>query len=167
MVRFAGWILVAVMAGVGVAHASRHEQWNAVERLGVDIPVEVRSVGQAGVEECRVVRVDDAALTCQREPDPNADWGPGDNARLVFPRETVQGVWVMVTGEPWSVGKWIAVGASVAIIVLDSVGGGAFGAFIAGTVVAMAWFVCEITIPSSPPRPKRMHRQLVYRSATP
>jgi hypothetical protein len=99
MGRFAGWVLAVVMAGCGVACASgRHEDWKAVKRLGVGLAVEVRSAGQAGLEECRVVRVDDTALTCERERDPNADWDAGSGARLVFPRSAVEGVWVWQDG---------------------------------------------------------------------
>jgi hypothetical protein len=45
-------------------------------------------------EQCRLVAVDDATLTCEREADPNRDWAPGENARIVVPRDAVRAVWV-------------------------------------------------------------------------
>lgn len=168
MRRFAGWVLAAVMTGGGVAHAgAKHEDWKAVKRLGAGVAVEVRSAGQAGVEECRVVRADDMALTCERAKGPDVDWGAGSGARFVFPRAAVEGVWVVEPAPERHIGRWIAIGVSVALVVAASAGSGALGGLIVGGGVAIAWTVWyQNPMPYWPPHPQRMRRRLVYRNAT-
>jgi len=163
-------ILMLILTCSGVAHAGgRHERWSAVKKLAPGVPVEVERQGQAGVEDCLMVSADDASLTCRRDPDPNTDWGPGSNARVVFPRDAVREVWVIEPGEGGRhIGGWIAAGVSVGLVAAASVGGGVIGGVIVGGMVIGAWSIWnENPIPYRGPRQPRWHRQLVYRSATP
>jgi hypothetical protein len=181
MGRIAGWILVLVVGG-GVAHAGgKHDQWKAVKRLGVGMAVEVRSVGQAGAEECRVVRVDDAALTCERERDASADMDEGDwdrsdtggGARLVFPRDAVEGVWVWQDGSDRRM--LIAMGIGFGIGALLCAEGGPAAAFICAGIGAL--IAAGVALDGGPAGPRwyppglprrvrqrEMVRQLVYRA---
>jgi hypothetical protein len=173
MGRLITWLLMIAITG-GSAHAGgRHEQWKAVKRLGVGVAIEVQSAGQAGVEECRVVRVDDTALTCQRETDPNVDWNAGSGARLVFPRNAVEGVWVWQDTSDRRV--LIAMGVGFGIGALVCSGGGPATAFICAGIGALigAGFALD-ALPTGPrwyppgvPRPVRrreMVQKLVYRA---
>jgi hypothetical protein len=170
-----GLVLVSLFATSGIAHAAngKHGNWKSVERLALGIPVEVQSVGQAGVEDCSIVHVDDAALTCQREPDPNANWGPGDNARLVFPRDTVRDVWVIEPASNRHIAAWIAVAVVTGVGIAVCVEGGPEGAlFFLLLALPVAVFAESPqnpwpSMPAPAPQPQRMHRQLVYHSATP
>jgi hypothetical protein len=168
-----GWVVAVVLASSGVAHAGgKHQQWKAVKRLGVDIAVEVRSRGQAGIEECRVVHVDDKALTCEREKDPNADWGPSSGARLVFPRDAVEDVWVWQDVSDRRV--LIAMGIGFGIGALLCSEGGPGPAFICAGIGALigAAFASSgppprpwwYPGPPPPARPPEMVRQLVYQA---
>ena len=107
MTRRANGLLAAVFVlGSGVAWAGgKHEKWTAVEWLGIGVRVEVDT--KAGLEDCRVVSVDDAALTCEREPDPDTSWDAGSKARVVFPREAVRAVWVWEKIPEPHIGLWI------------------------------------------------------------
>jgi hypothetical protein len=175
MGRFAGWVLVAVMTGGGAAQASgRHEQWKAVKRLGVGVAVEVRSAGQAGLEECRVVRVDDTALTCEREKDPNADWDAGSGARLVFPRGAVEGVWVWQDGSDQRILAGLGFGFMIGALVCAE-GGPAMAFICAGVGALIGAGIATGGAPAGPrwyppgvPWPRRqpeMVRKLVYQKA--
>jgi len=180
MGRLTGWVLVlvlvlvVVLAGGGVAHASdRHAQWKRVKRLGMGVAIEVQAIGQAGVEECRLVWVDDAALTCDRDPDPNVDWGPGANARVVFPRSAVEAVWRWSDAEDRRV--LIAAGVGFAIGALVCSEGGPAMAFICAGIGAVIGADASIGSPRAgpgwyppgTPRPvpqREMVRKLVYRA---
>jgi hypothetical protein len=175
MGRFAGWVLAVVMAGCGVACASgRHEDWKAVKRLGVGLAVEVRSAGQAGLEECRVVRVDDTALTCERERDPNADWDAGSGARLVFPRSAVEGVWVWQDGSDQRILAGLGFGFMIGALVCAE-GGPAMAFICAGVGALIGAAIATGGAPTGPrwyppgvPRPvlqREMVRKLVYQPA--
>jgi hypothetical protein len=169
-----GWVLAIVMTGGGMAHASgKHEQWKSVKRLGVGMAVEVRSKGQAGAEQCRVVRVDDAALTCERQRDPDADWDAGSGARLVFPRDAVENVWVWQDTSDRRV--LIAMGIGFGIGALLCSEGGPATAFICAGIGALIGACAALNreptgpwwYPPGPPRPVRpreMERKLVYRA---
>lgn len=184
MKRFAGWILALVMAGGGVAHAGlRHESWKAVERLATGVPVVVEQQ-QGPPENCRVVTVDDAALTCERDPDPNADWGPGAKARVVFPRDAVRTVWVWEPVPDRHIGLWIAGAIGFALGGAGCAAGGpgpivacgAIGALLAVAIVAAAeagpmpyprvwWPMPAPSPPSYPKRQRELRRKLVYQKA--
>jgi hypothetical protein len=169
-----GWVLVVVLASGGVARASgRHQQWKAVKRLGVGVAVEVRAAGQAGVEECRVVRVDDTALTCEREKNPNADWDAGSGARLVFPRGSVQGVWMWQDDSDRRLLRGLGFGFAIGALVCAE--GGPAAAFICAGIGALIG-ACAATsnaptgpwwYPPGTPRPARrgeMVRKVIYQA---
>ncbi len=173
MGRQMAWVLAMALAGGGAAHASgRNEQWKAVKRLGVGVAVEVRSAGQAGAEECRVVRVDNAALTCEREKNPNADWDAGTGARLVFPRGAVEGVWVWQDASDRRILTAMGIGFGIGALLCSGLGPGpafacaGIGALIGAGFAASGppprpWW----TPPSSlPARPREMVRKLVYQA---
>jgi hypothetical protein len=128
------------------------------------------------------VRVDDASLTCERDPDPNVDWGPGAKARVVFPRAAVRAVWVWEPVPERHIGLWIAsvVGFALGGVVC-SVGGpgpivacGALGALFAVAIIESAeagprypgvWFPWPAPMPPIyPARPREMRQKLVYRA---
>lgn len=168
-----GWVVAVVLANVGVAHADgKHQQWKSVKRLGVGIGVEVQSRGHAGVEECRVVHVDDKAMTCEREKDPNADWDAGSGARLIFPRDAVEGVWVWQDVSERRL--LIAMGIGLGIGALLCSEGGPGPAFICAGIGALigAAFAASgppprpwwYPGPSPPARPSEMARKLVYQA---
>jgi hypothetical protein len=168
-----GWVLAVVLAGGGVAQAGgRHQQWKAVKRLGVGVAVEVRSAGQAGAEECRVVRVDDTALTCERERDPNADWDAGSGARLVFPRSTVEGVWVWQDASDRRVLAGLGFGFAIGALVCAE--GGPATAFICAGIGALMGAAIALGPPTGPrwyppgvPRAvlrREMARKLIYQA---
>ena len=184
MGRFAGWLLVVVMAGGGVAQASgRHEKWRAVEDLAPGVPVAVAQE-HGPTEDCRVVAVDDAALTCERDPDPNVDWGPGAKARVVFPRATVRAVWVWEPVPERHIGLWIAgaVGFALGGAVCSVAGPGAIvGCGALGALLAVAFVEAAVTAgprpypgvwmpfpptprPPSYPRQREWRRKLWYRA---
>ena len=177
-----GWLLVFVVAGGGVAHASgRQENWKAVEKLakGASLIVEEK---QGAPEDCRLVAVDDAALTCDREPDPNVDWGPGAKARVVFPRDAVKEVRVWAPKPNWHIELWIAGGVGFALGgAVCAVGGpgvivecGALGALLVAALIESAesgprypwvWSPWPAPMPPSyPARPREMRQKLVYRA---
>jgi hypothetical protein len=158
--------VLLVLAFTGAAHgAGRHERWKAVEQLAQGKPIEVQVQGLAGTEGCRLVSVDDSALTCVRERDPDADWDAASGARLVFPRASVRNVWLMGEASGWSIGRWIAVGVSVGLVVAGSVGGGVIGGAIVGGVVLAVWKgwydVAQVSLSRQPPP---LHRRLIYRA---
>ena len=165
-----GLILVSLVSANGIAHAAngKHGSWNSVERLGAGVAVEVQSEGQAGVEDCRVARVDDTALTCEREKNPDADWDVGSGARLVFPRSAVRDVWVWEVAPNRHIGQWIllgVLGVGVALLVEGNIVYIAvYGVFL-GTAEIMQ--MGPFRTPPRSPAPKRMRRRLVYRGATP
>ena len=169
-------VAVSIMLS-GVAHAGgRHERWKAVQDLAPGVLVEVESKQQAEPEDCRVVSADDSALTCQREPDPNADWGPGSGARVVFPRDAVGAVWV------WEYGNdrrfWIKVGAGFAVgaLLCSQIGPGpAFICAGVGALIAACLALDDLPVNRGPfsgpvalPRPPRplptLERKLWYRA---
>jgi len=168
MVKHVGSCLVLVLALTGLAHgAGRHERWKTVEQLAQGKPVEVQLRGLAGVEGCRLVSVDDSALTCVREQDPDANWDAASGARLVFPRAAVADVWLMETGER-HLARWIvAVATLVFVIAACAVGDVVTGLFLAGIVV-VGWAVADIiAIPRPQSQGQWTRRSLIYRSATP
>lgn len=174
MRRIAGWVLAVVMASGGVAHAGeKHQQWKAVKRLGVGVAVEVKSQGQAGVEECRVVRVDDAALTCEREKDPNRDWDAGTGARLVFPRAAVEEVWVWQDASDRRILAGLGFGFMIGAL-LCAEGGPAVAFICAGIGALIGAAIADGVAPAGPfwyppgvPRPRRpaeVVQKLVYQA---
>ena len=175
MGRFAVGVLAVTLAGGGMAQASaRHEQWKAVKRLGVGVAVEIQSDGQAGGEQCRVVRVDDTALTCEREKNPDVDWNAGSGARLVFPRSAVKGVWIWEDASDRRLLRGLGFGFAIGALV--GAAGGPAAAFICagiGSLIgAAAATSAEPTgpwwVPPGTPRTRRpgeMVRKLVYRAA--
>jgi hypothetical protein len=163
MVRVASWILIAVIAMCGVAHGAdgkkksgKRAEWGEVQALRVGEPAEVSRVGQAGVDACYVESADDSALICVGKRG-------GVDARLVFPRGAVQKVWVIELARNLHIGRWIMVGAGIALVVAAGVGSGVVGLAITGLIV------CGIEISyfeefewRRPPQPPRMRRRLVY-----
>jgi hypothetical protein len=161
--------LLLTLAYTAVAHAAgRHEPWHAVEKLKPGEYVVVRVAGQQRFEDCTLVSVDDSTLTCQREPNPNANWDASSNARLIFPRASIAVVWLMEAAQERHLARWIAIAASVAFVVLESVSAGVPGAVFATLIVGAVWTVGEHSHPFPQwPSTPRVHRRLIYRSATP
>jgi hypothetical protein len=163
MGRVAGWTLVALLVVCGVAHGAdgkrqsgKHSQWRAVEALARDAVIEVSRVGQAGVDLCRVESADDSALTCVAER-------PEGDARLVFPRDAVQDVWVIEQAKNLHIGRWIMVGIEVALVAAAGVGSGVFGlVFVGAVVVGIEISYFDNFERNRPPQPPRMRRRLVY-----
>jgi hypothetical protein len=182
MGRFVAKVLAVLIVGGGVAQAGgRHEKWRAVEDLAPGVPVAVAQE-HGPTEECSVVAVDDAALTCERDPDPDVDWGPGARARVVFPRASVRAVWVWEPVPERHIGLWIASAVGFALGgAVCAVGGpgpivacGALGALFAVAIIESAeagprypgvWFPWPAPMPPIyPARPREMRQKLVYRA---
>jgi hypothetical protein len=163
MVKVASWTLVVLLAACGVAHGAdgkKHSgklsQWSSVEALPQDTLIEVGRKGWAGVDECRVESADDSALTCVAER-------PEGDARLVFPRDTLQDVWVIEPARNLHIGRWIMVGMGIAAVVAVGVGSGVVGlAFFGPIVVGIEISYFEDFVWRQPPEPPRMRRRLVY-----
>jgi hypothetical protein len=160
MRRVAGWTFVFLLAVCGVAQgkqpANKLSRWSAVEALPQDTLIEVGRQGWAGVDQCRVESVDDSALTCVAER-------PEGNARLVFPRDAVRAVSVIEPARNLHIGRWIMVGAGVALVAAAGVGSGVFGLAIVGPLVVgieISYF--ENFEWNRPPQMPRMRRRLVY-----
>jgi len=103
MGRFAGWVLAVVVAGGGVAQAKEAgvEGWGAVERLRPGTKVVVEELFTPGdyryQTPCKLVRVDDASLTCRPEGQ--------RNQRVIYPARqvlTVYQVRMRVTAGSWA-----------------------------------------------------------------
>jgi hypothetical protein len=166
MGKLLGWAFMVVMACSGVAYAGGgHERWESVEGLAPDARIEVLPQNQAGPDACRLVSVDDGALTCIA----------GNNARLVYPRGAVRDVWVIEQAPERHIGRWIAVGAGAGLVALASAKNGVAGGVVMGGIVILVAAV-SLNTPRmagypypgvrSPPQ-QRMRRRLVYRSGTP
>jgi len=185
MGRFAGRVLVVLVMGCGVACArGRHEKWSAVMSLAAGVPIELE-LTRGRPEECDVVAVDASTLTCERERDPDANWGPGDGARVIVPRDSVRAVWVWERMREPHIGLWIAAGVGFALggLVCAPAGPGAIvacgalGALFAVTIVASAGEAGPVPYPGvwfpAPPPPSysarqpRWHRKLWYRAPAP
>lgn len=184
MARFVAWVLAVTMGLGGVAQAKRrHENWKAVKNLASGLPVRVEQ--QRGApEDCLLVAVDDATLTCQREADSDRDWRPGENARVVFPRKAVHAVWFWAPVPEPHAGIWIAGtfgfifgGAFCAAYGPGAiVGCGVLGALIAMGMAAMVeagptaypprmgWPIPAPQPPSYPGRQRQWQWKLVYRA---
>lgn len=110
MKMLAGWMLAAVIAGGGVAHATSAGAqtmadgvlpgWDAVQHLkpGTQVMVEQLSTpdGYQSQAPCKLLRVDDASLTCRPEG--------RRNPRIVYPAAqllTVYQVKMRVTAGSW------------------------------------------------------------------
>jgi hypothetical protein len=139
-----------------------HDPWDAVKALDAGALVEVLPRNQAGPDECRVVSVDGAALTCFTER------GSSSGARLVFPRDGLRRVWVVEQAPERHVGRWIAIVVGAGLIAAAAAGSGVLGGVIvgAGVVIAAAVIWSDRPFPS-PPRPPRMRRRLIYKGVTP
>ena len=163
MVKVASWMLVALLALGGVAYGAdgkvksgRQSQWSAVETLSQDALVEVGREGQAGVEVCRVERTDVSSLTCVAERQEG-------NVRLIFPRDVVRSVWLLQRAKDLHIGRWIAAGVGIALIVAACVEGGLLGLAAVGTLVVgveISYF--EHSMASRPPQTPRVRRRLIY-----
>jgi hypothetical protein len=161
MAMRAAWVLAAAMVvGCGAAEAQtvahRTAGWDAVEGLAVGSAVDVQGDGQAGIDRCVLLQVDEMALTCVGLR----------GARLVFPRSAVQSVWVFGEVRERHIVKWVLIGAGVGLGVALCVAN-PLGCLIVG---AVAIGVVE-THPPGPPMPPvrraRMRRRLVYAAPVP
>lgn len=162
MQRFVAYLLLLMTCAVAQA---KHENWDAVRKLQPGMAVIVQSA-QGLPEFCAFESADDTALTCDRIPDPDANWTPAGKARLVLPRAGVLDLWRWQEDHRLSVGMWIAIGLSAALEISLSVAGGAVGAYFGALMLAAAWTAAE-TNPwriYMPPRPPKMRRRLVYRA---
>jgi len=163
MRRVAGCCLLLMMCAV--AHASRrHESWDSVKKLAVGTQVIVQSAGQGRPEFCYMVSTDDAALTCDRVPDPDANWTAASKARVVLPRTGVLHVWQWQEDHRPSVGMWIALGLSAAFEISLSVAAGGVGAYVGALTLLAVWVAAEADPLRmyAPPRPPKMRKRLVY-----
>jgi hypothetical protein len=165
---------VPALALSGAAHAAaRHENWKRVKGLapGKAIKVELR---RGAPEQCRLVAVDDAALTCEREADPDASWSRGDNARIVMPRDAVRAVWVWDDVSDRRVLVRLGVGFVVGALVCSRLGPAVaftcagIGALIGLAAPAMAQPAPlpfpGAPRPSNPPPQPEWRLKLVYRA---
>jgi len=170
MGKFAGWMLVLLVAGCGVAHAGgkKHAdklaRWEAVENLLPGVLIEVQPEGQ-GWDSCRIAAVSDEELTCTSE---------STQSRMVYPRSVVRNVWVIEPRGDEHVGRWIAIGVGFVVGGVLCVPGGPAAFFVCGGLgaVIVAGAVMEprwnsgwgYPGPAGVP-PRRWHRRLVYRAA--
>lgn len=163
MCRVAGWVLVVMIAGCGVARGAdggkasgKLARWDRVEAISLGAVIEVGREGWAGTDVCRILSIDDMSLTCVAER-------PDGNSRLVFPRDTVKDVWVIERARNLHIGRWIMVGVGVAAVVAAGVGGGVLGlAFVGPIVVGIEISYFEDYVWRQPPQPPSMRRRLVY-----
>jgi hypothetical protein len=167
MSRSAGIGLMVMLVCSGAAYASgRHENWKAVERLDQGIPVEVKLLREAGLEERSLVSADDTVLTCVQARDRNVDWGTESGPRLVFPRSAIQSVWFLSEGSDRHI--WIGAGIGFALGALICGPAGPGPLFACGGVGALIGALkaldAPLPYPNFPPRRPRLHRHLVYRS---
>ena len=178
-VRKAMWFALA-LATTGNALAARHEDWKRVERLAPGAQVDVELNGQPP-EICRVIAADDASLTCAREADPNTDWRPGDNARVVLPRATVWAIWVWEDVSYRRLLMRLGIGFAVGAVFCSELGSGP--AFVCGGLGALfaldfpaldgprpIWGMRGLPQPIPPRRARDIRRRLLYdapRSASP
>ncbi|HEV2644835.1 MAG TPA: hypothetical protein VGU46_00570 [Acidobacteriaceae bacterium] len=164
MRRFLTWIVFTAMMG-GIAHAKSAKlsiaDWKAVQQLAPGTEVYVQAGNMAGPDFCRVSSVDDSGLTCLEE-------NYTQDARLIFPREQVQDVWVFEEAPNRHILRGIfalaGAGLLIALIVENPL-----AAIVIGLPVL---YVLEAAAndpfrPVPPPRPPRMRRRLVYHAATP
>lgn len=173
-------LIAAVLLSGAAAHAAGgHHNWKSVRTLAGGVPIEVKSVGQAGLEECRVVSSDDVSLTCERSPDANVDWRPGDVARIVFPRDAVERVWVWEDSSDRNI--WIGLGLGFGIGALACSPGGPAAAFICAGIGFLIASAVELAgppaprqpygvwMPGGPPRRQapQFYRKLWYQQAAP
>jgi hypothetical protein len=165
MRRFVACLLLLMTCAV--AHASgRHENWDAVRKLQPGVPILVQG-GQGQPEFCSFVSADDAALTCNRIPDPDANWTAASKARLVLPRTEVLDLWRWQEDHGLTAGQWVLVGLVAAWEIGCSVAGGAAGFLIATLVAGVVALAVESTpfpMEPPPPQPPRMRRRLLYRA---
>jgi hypothetical protein len=177
MRRFAGWVIVVLMAGSGAALAAntKHQDWAAVEKLEADTEVLVQPQGQTWPDQCRLLSADDSSLTCERERDPDADWRGTPRGRLVFPRSAVRHVWVWEEAPNRHIALWIAVALSAGVEIAALVCGGPAGGLVVGLILAGGWTAAATMPPVPyyrpyplPPPGPRMRRRLIYQMpATP
>jgi hypothetical protein len=163
MVKVASWVFAVLMAACGVVYGAAGKkpsdklaQWSSVEALPPDALIEVGREGQAGVDVCRIESADDSMLTCVSEH-------PEGDARLVFPRGTVQNVWLMERAKDRHIGRWIVAGVGIAVIVAVCVEGGILGFVTVGVLVLgveSSYF--EDSVRSRPPQIPRMRWRLIY-----
>jgi hypothetical protein len=167
MSKFAGWVLMVLMAVSGVAQAggkktSKYERWEAVAALRPGMEIDVLSGDEAGAEPCLVSSVDDSALTCLRED-------PLHDTRLVFPRSAVRQVEVWDVAHGWTAVTWVRV------VLGSALAGVAAACIVANPLCVLPMGVVALVLLSGPemgpypmpPAPPRMGWRLVYRSVTP
>ena len=157
--------LVLLLAMGGVAHASgRHENWGAVEKLRPGMALIVQPA-EGQPEFCSFVSADNAALTCDRIPDLDANWTPASKARLVLPRTGVLELWRWQGDHRLTAREWVVVGLLAAWEIGCSVAGGVAG-FLFATLVAGGVALAAESTPypwgSPPPAAPRMRRRLIY-----
>ena len=151
-VVMAATIVATLPAANAVAQAAgRHEKWKAVENLAPGKAIKVELEQRAPPEECRVVTVDDATLTCEREPELDASWGPGDNARVVVPRDAVRAVWVWDDVSDRRILVRLGVGFAVGALICAEAGPGP--AFVCAGIGALIGLVAPAMAQAGPPYP--------------
>ena len=159
-----GCALLMVLAIVPAHAEGKHERWQSVEQLAPDAEILVQTQGRRGPELCHFVSADDATLTCQHDKDLDTDWTPASDARLVFPRSSVEDVWLWQQGSDRHIGLWIGVALSVAFEAWACVSAGELGAVAGLAILAGIWTAALESTPfSPPPRQPVMRRKLVYR----
>lgn len=177
MGKFAGWVLLLLITGTGVAAAAnkKHEDWAAVQKIAPGTELLVQSQNQRWPDRCRLVSVDNEAVTCERMKDPDADWRGIGDGRLVFPRSVVDHVWVWERAPNRHIGLWIGIAVTAAAEIAALVAGGPAGGLVVGLFLLAGWSAAAVgpyplfyppyPVPPSPPR---MRRRLIYQvPATP
>ena len=162
MVRTAGCLLLVILSAV--AHARTHTDWKHVAELAPGALVAVESFGKAGPETCRVLGVSDTTLTCAHDLDPNRDWTPEEQARIVYPRTAVKEVWIWSDHSDRRVLVSMAIGFAIGALSCSGIGPGA--AFVCAGIGAFIGALCALPGLSepSPPRVPRWELKLWYRA---
>jgi hypothetical protein len=163
MVKVASWVFAVLIAACGVVYGAdgkkpsdKPAQWSSVEALPPDALIEVGREGQAGVDVCRIESTDDSTLTCVSER-------PEGDARLVFPRGTVQNVWLLERAKDRHIRRWIAAGVGIALVVAICVEGGILGFVTVGVLVlGVETSYFEDSVRSRAPQIPRVRWRLIY-----
>lgn len=149
-IRWAAACASAALFCNGAQASGRHQHWKQVESLAPGKAIKIE-IDRQPAEQCLVIAVDDATLTCEREANPDADWTPGENARIVVPRDSVRAVWVWddVSGD--RVLKRTGIGFAIGALACSQLGPAP--AFICAGIGALIGLAASATTETAPRYP--------------